>query len=483
MEYSVVIVDDEKMVINSLTLGFSWEETNFDVVATFQNSLEAAEEILKIRPDVVFSDIKMPKMSGLEMMRKIHEQLPNVKFVFITGYEDFNYVKEALSLGAVDYIVKPMEDEDLFRTLEKLEKELAKIRWQGEQCLRNFLQRPKEENFAEVQGYLEHSCGFHPPFSIAVCIGTITHELKGYIAFRDIRYENHTFFYFTDQMDFFRTRSFENRIHYLTNKGEIKNFVYTEVENWESCKTALQELLNQVYSFFIREISFETHYHADKKEKIEQSGFHKKIETLYCTDNLKELMDVLSSYEELYPVEQRQIQETVSIYNMAMTAVYRSKQMYFEEAINSPKELLQSFSSFDGLMEYLIRTIGEALNLSTELVDLNTIKNDKFKKILLYINQNFAKELSFQNLCFEFSINPSYLSQIFQRELGTTFTKYLTELRVNYAKKLLTTTTLKITEISERVGYDEYFYFSKVFKKYTGMSPKNYRANQEKIPE
>ena len=112
-------------------------------------------------------------------------------------------------------------------------------------------------------------------------------------------------------------------------------------------------------------------------------------------------------------------------------------------------------------------------------VYIKQIKNDTFKSILNYINQNFTNEISFSEISKLFSINPSYLSQIFKRELGITFTQYLTDTRIEYAKELLLTTGMTIAEISEKVGFKQYIYFSKVFKKAVGISPSSYRKNSK----
>ena len=106
---------------------------------------------------------------------------------------------------------------------------------------------------------------------------------------------------------------------------------------------------------------------------------------------------------------------------------------------------------------------------------MDLIRNQTLRNVLEYLNRHFSQAISFQELCELHNINGSYLSQLFKKELGITFTAYLTQLRMNRAKELLKTTNLRISEISDALGYDYYFNFTKLFKKEVGMTPKEYR--------
>lgn len=120
--YQVILVDDEKMILNSLALGFDWNSNGFEVVATSTNSAEALRMIEFIRPDVVFTDIRMPGMSGIELMKKVHQDFPQIQFVVISGYSEFDYAREALTVGALAYCLKPLEDDEIEVALGRAKK-------------------------------------------------------------------------------------------------------------------------------------------------------------------------------------------------------------------------------------------------------------------------------------------------------------------------------------------------------------------------
>ncbi|MEG0901749.1 MAG: response regulator, partial [Clostridia bacterium] len=111
--HKVMIVDDERMIINSLALGFNWKSSGFEVIATATSGQEALRLLESLHPDVVFTDIKMPGTSGLDLMIEAKKRYPRLLFVVISGHADFTYAQKAIQLGAIAYCLKPLEDEDI----------------------------------------------------------------------------------------------------------------------------------------------------------------------------------------------------------------------------------------------------------------------------------------------------------------------------------------------------------------------------------
>ena len=126
------------------------------------------------------------------------------------------------------------------------------------------------------------------------------------------------------------------------------------------------------------------------------------------------------------------------------------------------------------LRQYVSRYILEA----TEYVS-QEISNETFRAILNYVNQNYLQDISIQSLSLKFYTNPSYISQLFKKEVGETFTAYIAKLRITYACKLLGNTNLMVGEIAEKAGYQDYFYFTKIFKKVVGITPSRFRAEMK----
>lgn len=479
MPYSVILVDDEKLVLNSLALGFDWSSTDFEVIAAFQDSEEAMKQIRILKPDLIFTDIRMPGLSGLDMMAALKKDVPSSKFVFISGHEDFSYAKRALSLGASGYCLKPLEDDEIFELLHRIKMQLEDTQNSLEALFYSMLQTGSEKSlqqfhrtFLDIQIHSQVYC-------IAASIQDISSELQGFIPFSKIKYEKNTYFYFIADTSFLELPGLTFRLRHAIAKKHILNFAYLEMSADKDLLKEIELLLNSVYSFFFRGLTIPQTYAVSDNVPSAPSPFFKSLEAVYCKDSLVELMELLKNYQTEYPEKDRSITDAQGIYNLIMSALFRKDNSYFDVAFTSPVQLTSAFKDLNDMISYLLNTISER-NSSYQMPNLDMIKNDTFKQILNYVGQNFTSQISFQKICKDYFINPSYLSQIFQRELGTTFTNYLTDLRINYAKDLLEHTNLIISEISEKVGYDQYFYFSKIFKKYTLQSPTQYRESVQR---
>ena len=128
--YRVVLLDDEEWILKGLQKKFPWKEHGFEVIASFSDSLEAMDYIQHHAVDAIFTDIRMPELSGIDLMKQVTEERPEIKFVFITGFSDFEYAREAIRNNAVDYILKPVEAEQAEEVLIRLKKALEFQKYQ-----------------------------------------------------------------------------------------------------------------------------------------------------------------------------------------------------------------------------------------------------------------------------------------------------------------------------------------------------------------
>ncbi len=466
------------MVLNSLALGFEWEETKFEVVETFQSSVEACEKLEFIRPDLILSDIKMPVLTGLELMEKIKPRLPLTKFIFITGHEEFAFVRKAMQLGASGYVLKPIEDDEIIENLNKVELELENGNLEMENLIEQIVSDKNVKREHLLIQTFQKICVGEVPFDLAISIGSVAEELSGYVSYHEWKFKDNVFFYIIFDSEFLRNDKFTRRIRQLLMRQRITNFKYVSIQEWNQLHGSIRLLMNEVYSFFLKTPCFEDSFEVKVSVGDEKSQFYQMLEEIYRDYGMKDMVDVLSEYDERYPLEARTLEETVKIYNLVMTTLYRHEHKYFDKPIHSVGEMASSFGSIDDMMTQLLEEYGGRMAVGDD-IKLSIIKNDTFKQVLTYINLNFTKEISFQQICNMHQINPSYLSQIFKREIGVTFTQYLTELRINYSKGLLKNSGMTISEISEKSGYQQYFYFAKIFKKTVGISPSQYRKEHQ----
>lgn len=473
MKYSVILVDDEALVLSRLSLGFEWEDTDFAVIASFTDSREALKQIIHLKPDVVFTDIKMPHMTGLELMKKAKMHSRHTRFVFISGYEDFDYVHTALSLGASGYCVKPLDDEEIYQTLIKVKQELGKQRQYQEALLGNFLDRASLEQLESLIIELREQYDLVLPFYIGASIGDIHALLEGYVPFVQLQYGSNEFFYFMPEDTFLKNAGFKQRLVRLMQNGEVISFSYVRLKNVQSGYDCIRALLEQLYGYFLRDEKLVQGDFAVSGEMPASSGQYMRMLEQYYSEHKKEdFVDCLTRYQQEYPPSQRSMEEAVRIYNLAMALVLQAENSYFDALLRTPDELIARFERFGDMMEFLKRALREKLSGTR---NLDMIKNDTVRSVLEYLHLNFRQQISFQEICRQFSISPSYLSQMFQKELGMTFTAYLTGLRIEYAKKMLETTNMPISQVGEQSGYDQCYYFSRIFKKCTEVSPSEYR--------
>lgn len=159
-----------------------------------------------------------------------------------------------------------------------------------------------------------------------------------------------------------------------------------------------------------------------------------------------------------------------------MAVIFQQDNNYFGRPVRTIADLCRLFDNFDAMAGYLTRELTDRL-VGTDSFDPQKIKNETVRKVVDFIRLHFSQEISFQDICQQFHISPSYLSQLFQKETGTTFTAYLTQLRILHAERLLATTALPISEVSAQVGFHEFCYFSKIFKKQPAVTPSQYREN------
>ncbi len=479
MSYPVVLVDDEKMVLNSLALAFDWSSTDFEVIATFQNSQEALQQILILKPDVVFTDIRMPGMDGLQLMESVHKLQPQIKFVIISGHEEFSYAKKALSLGAVSYCLKPLEDEEIQTLLKQIGDTLEEEEFYFNTLFHSMLHTPSSANIDRFTSYLSKMKNCPGDITLAASIQDISYELDGYVHYYKIHYELDTYLYIIEDGDFLTGIGFRQRIKQMFLREQIRNYCYMPSKlNQNFCRD-VEKLLDCIYSYYLHPIDI-TKAAFTVPAKEPDSDYVNLLIAEASKNNSRNVISLLKNYNTLYPSEDRTLQDVIMIYNICMSLLYRLDGSYFEEQIRTPAELFGAFSDVDSLFQYLITFLSNTNHLCNT-INMDLIKNDTFKKIIDHINHNFTAPLSFQTICQNYTINPSYLSQVFKRELSTTFTNYIKDLRMNYAKDLLAKTNEPISIVCEKAGYTQYFYFSKLFKKETGMTPTQFREQEQRL--
>lgn len=466
--YKVFIADDEQYVVKSLMRSVNWEEYGFEVAASSNDGVDAYEEIISLRPQLVFADIRMPGMSGLELIKKAKKALNGTLFVVISGYAEFAYAQKAMSYGAIGYCVKPFDEDEIVGLLKKARDMLDKSNYE-ELDIFAAVEEQDAENRAKLKRVLEHKgLDLEKGLCAAVSLGPeklLFERDTRYVAIKAGSSRYLYFFQCKNQRDYGADIC-------SPLPAEVKGVgISATFHCIDDLKRNMEEATVLAYHYFV----------------TGEKGIYRKKENEYAENMLKEFektvvrMDIEAMDKLLENAQARfrqgdlNIKHAMSIYNIYITfSSHFFETDRYDDYIYSFDQLCASFKNSDGLIGHIKEDMHNFIKRREGFVR-EEIKNEYFKKLVEYVDQNFYKDISIQSLSREFVINPNYISQLFRKNTGMTFTDYVTRLRIDYSSELLKKTNFSIDEVAGKCGYTDYFYFIRVFKKITGRSPGQFR--------
>lgn len=347
--YRLVVIDDEYIVVRGIEAILKRERLNCDVVGAAYNGVDALTLLQDTKPDIVITDIRIPKMDGLSLIEEAKEFLPDTYFIVISGFKDFEYARRALSMGVKRYIDKPVTIDKVKEAINWIEKEELKKKVAGMADDQGFRRREMEQ--------------------------------------------------FSDHM---MDSILENDTDML--KDQFNKFLITaracfpEIDQFRRECLQLLCILSEFYG---------------EKEKGSN----------WCS---------CISFEEM------------------------NSKKYFREIEEYSEKIIE-------------KIIG---NMETQNKSVN---HRDIRQLLEYIGAHYNQDMGLNELAEQVGLNPGYLSILFKEEVGMSFIKYLTNLRIKKAKEYLRG-DYRVTQVSEMVGYNNYRHFCDIFKKYVGQSPNEYKG-------
>lgn len=474
--YKVLLVDDERYVLGSLA-SFNWKEHGFDVVGQAGNGMQALERIAELKPDLVFTDIRMPVMNGLELIQSATEKHPNLLFVAVSGYAEFEYAQKALNYGALGYCLKPFNKSEIAGILKKAVDIIENNRLLFSMSLTEILEDNTPEAWEKAKK-LFRNMGFEydGKDDIAVMVSTGTEKLKlpdsqKYIQVK-IGTKKRLYFlpgYLIEDVKNHITGSMASFNDNIPGIGIIKS-KFTQ----ESVKNAINHALVAANQFFITGRFGIYDYAISNYGEV--NCILQQLENAIESRDTVTIHKIIDSTKELSVKGDFTIRHALQIYNMLISYVYRKDFEKFTDYTFRYEQLTDMFRNVQDMLTYLRAMLVQSSRMELDNVS-EDIRNETFRNLLKYVNENYCGDISVHSLSKTFNINPNYLSQLFKKELDVTFTDYLTTLRVSHAGSLLKATDLPVSEIAEKSGYEDYFYFTRVFKKITGMTPSEFRTN------
>lgn len=535
--YKVLIVDDEIFVRMGLKLSIEWESHGFTVAGEASNGIEALEKIPSVAPDIVISDIKMPGMDGVQLIKTISERYPYIKCIVLSNFNEFELVKEAMKFGAVDYFLKvTIEPEKLVAAMRQICEEKANEKrimddWtELKQTIHRhqtvidkkfFLDLIKPELNAETVRSRVEALGLNlydnrgHIFLLMLC----DYERLSALRFRSDR----------DLLEFTILNVTEELINHQSSGKiiELTPGAYAAIVSFkeQADERTVHSLALRVYTALRDYLSIETiimHGFAFEGElqlregllqleQMKQSAFY-AASGVVSTERRHDPYD--GAMHPTYMGIKKQISQFVQLGSGEFIPTILSDFLdnCYKQRLDSPivkryvvliaHHILDELIMQDGLpfgspdldIEQVERQVDNCLTIR-ELKDVcesfakeyaiwirklgRPTLREEVVKAIDYIHRHYRERVTLEDVAEYVSMNKSYFSRLFKQETSEMFHEFLIRTRLEQAQELLLSTDARIGDIATEVGYNDIFYFNRAFKAYTGMSPSEYRNKEQ----
>lgn len=505
--YSVLIIDDEMNAVRDIESMLKNSSFKFSSIYTARSGNEAKRMLLYDNSiKLILSDINMPECNGLEFLEYVQAQRHDVHVVFITGYAKFEYVHQAMKLGASGFLLKPIKKDEFDECITKV----------NEQIGTNFQEPQKSNDYNRLGGiiksifdgakcsdedwaYISTLCNVSKKTHFTVSLIRCTQNIGD--MYKHSEYIRHSMDQYstTSGLRIYTFEGYEKseNICLLLNEDEdtsVRNIFHKFYDTLEDeDKKSIYISISDTNTVLLREqylhcldVSFETLIDTDEHilmyEKYKKTGFNDIIEKVHELENSifadnvedaeRKLQDVLN------PTTLKKSNMTLRTvyYIIANSIILTINKLFGEVDASITNDLLsdrnlRKFSNLEDMINFLYSAI--LINCVSTPDDETNIRN-----IVEFVNANYMNELTLNDLGKRFCVASNYLSRLFKKETGENFTRYLNNLRIKKACEYLSTGNTKIIKIAELVGYKDIQYFHRVFKKITQMTPAEYRMKE-----
>lgn len=480
---TVLIVEDEKMIRQGIRAIVQRSGVPIQNIMECNNG-QLALEILENQPvDVMFTDIRMPKMDGIELVEAMQKLERKPLTVVISGYDDFSYAVQMMHMGVREYILKPIEREQITAILKKFEEELQRADQDAQQAMEIGCQQLKylilNDNITckEIQAVAQQfeKQLLNQEYMVCCCGRAAEQAEKGgsYLFLGEIE-ESDVYIVGRRNKEFLLQN--ELRDSYIGVSG-----VHCGVAD---VRAAYREAKSARIEAFLR-VRHEVQYSAlqSKEKEAQEQGRPveeriRQIAQMIGTDRISGALKMTEQFFSEVKWGRHSadtFEKSINLLVDEILQIYRNVLLENEEELVRFRNIYQ-FAQIEELMEELTGwMIGFHKRIDTEFDDYKN--KSRMEQAVAYVQENYATDLNMAVVSNYVSMNYSLFSYAFKQYTGKNFVNYLKELRVNEAKRLLAETDMRVIEISQRVGYENEKHFMKIFKSVSGVSPTEYRKN------
>lgn len=514
---TAMIVDDEVLSIRMLESIIDWQRLGIEVIATAADGRQAYQLFVEKRPQIIITDIRMPGVDGLEFMKRVKELEPGVEIVLISAYADFSYVQKAIALGGANYLLKPVDELELEKTLQQICDKINSRR-NTEKIVQD---TRRQKSVRSLYQYMRTGSGQAAAerSALALELDLARYALMGFVL------NESTMNAYTEncqqleaQLPYLQLRLAEH----LNEWG--KNLLF-EFEDgcWVALLLgpgwALADCAFSMTAVFERELNMEVHtcftepaagllqlpQQFDLLQKLNRYSFFIGEDSVlgYGYNCVK------TDFDRLALLDLRKTLETAVTQNddaaackaldegLAMVSCMSPDELHYlyefcYGGVQTVRDKLQRENRADKLENGLARvgladmercaTLDELRAATVQVLELiadGPARGKEYSALVeagvRYLHANFNRNLSLDEICGTLGVSKNYFCYLFKKETGENLWAYLTQIRIRRARELLEQTTDKTYSIAYQVGYDNPSYFSKLFKKSTGEAPGDYR--------
>ncbi|MCX7746081.1 MAG: response regulator [Clostridia bacterium] len=529
----LIVADDEKWVRKTIVSTIPFEQLGLSLACEATNGIEAFELCQQHKPDILITDIKMPGLNGLELIEKLHSALPQIKIIIISGYSDFEYAKTAMNFGVTDYILKPVDENELTNVLSKIKTSILSERKQSEEfeyikkqyketshiIFERFLNQLILPNTftvdyikANLSKYDIHFnlpyftvCILHPENKSIVknssvmnyCKVLAVRVMKRYLGgvvflntsktFELVVLINHAQNTLFSQIP--KALDLYNKICYkrfklgffMGSSSSVQQIVrlpdlYNEA--LEALKMCFWPTPEKLFFYDAKSLPYSLEINLPTEIQDQLVLSIKLFDCPLASSYLDHILGWFSQHKNIKPdyIKEYLWKLTQSVISRLGQNIPMEK-FEFKTANSSTYEHIKDTKSLEDLgclIKELIQQLCDYCQRNTPIDQTNPVETAK-----KFIEQNCHENINLEQISKYVYLHPTYFSELFKKEIGMSFIDYKTMLRIEKAKDLLLKTNLNIDKISEKVGYTDPKYFSKLFKKITGMTLIDFKKNQK----
>lgn len=523
--YKVLIADDEPLVLIGVQSMLRWEDYDVEICATAHNGEQALTLIATHRPDIVITDIKMPLKTGLEVAETCRETYGNLPvFIMLTSYEEFTFVRDAMHLGAVEYLVKlELTQASLAAAVERAVARVEEIRGTDTSPVpvseHSSLQAFREKFFVRLYNNLFDSpeqfslqrADLKLEFSAAAYVVAAC-EVSG---IPDALSTEKLLTLYNSTVQMVQDTAEKFLPCYVTGLDLRRfNILFCLPQAWPNAGDRIAEILQKVgtivHNYFNVYLLCGVGRTVEEPLRIHESFQTSRAVRGLATTDFPAVAGMVQTQDAVFNLAQYKQSLTRAFEELDTEALYAAMSQITDSITSGAHSYIQAMDAAGSLL-YMATSLlpdGETLvgqvfsadpdgyrslyqltnaaqcrgwmeHLRDGLCELLQSRRQSYKERVVsnvkeYIRANLDKRLTLNDVAASFGFSPNYLSQLFAKYADCGFVDYITETKITAAKTMLNDGSLKIYEIAEHLGYESAFYFSKVFKKITGQSPREY---------